>query len=113
MNEEVKTFIGRMANTQLFDALEDAEKDEVIFTSSEYLKAIYRRGYMTSIVIAFQVLHDLEAQTEHYQHLKRHGVKSFSSKGVSVTFEDGSNVCPEVIGIMGVPSRGAGVGRLI
>lgn len=113
MNEEVKIFIGKMRGTELFDALDDTEKDEIIFTSSEFLKAIYGGRRLSDSVVAFQVLFDLEAQTEHYQHLKRHGVTSFSSKGVSVSFKDSDNISPEVIGILGTPRKGAGIGRLI
>jgi hypothetical protein len=113
-NEEVKEFMGKLADTELFDALTDEEKDKVIFTSSEFLKAIYGRFRITTeSVVAFQVLYDLEAKTEHYQHLKRHGVTSFSSKGVSVSFKDDSNVSPQVIGILGNPPKGAKVGRLM
>lgn len=112
--EEVKSFIGKMADTELFDALTTEEQDERIFTSSEYLAAVYGRRKLTDAALAFQVLYDLEAKSEHYQHLKRHGVTSFSSKGVSVSFNDGSNVAPEVVGFLGLPyNKGAGVGRLI
>lgn len=111
--EEVKEFMGKLADTELFDALTDEEQDKVIFTSSEFLKAIYGRFRTTESVVAFQVLYDLEAKTEHYQHLKRHGVTSFSSKGVSVSFKDDSNISPQVIGILGKPSLGAKVGRLM
>lgn len=113
MNEGVKDFIGKMRGTELFDALTDTEKDEVIFTSSEFLKAIYGKRRITDTVVAFQVLFDLEAQTEHYQQLKRHGVQNFSSKGVSVSFKDDTNISPEVLGVLGNPRKGAGIGRMI
>lgn len=115
MNEEVKSYIGQMRGNELFIGLTDPEQDQAIFTSSELLKAIYgeRRVTGNTPVIAFQVLFDLEAQDEHYQQLKRHGVSSFSSKGVSVSFNDNTNVAPEVLGILGAPRKGAGVGRLI
>jgi hypothetical protein len=112
--EEVKTFIGKMADTELFDALTPEEQDARIFTSSEFLAAVYGQRKLSDAALAFQVLYDLEAKTEHYQHLKRHGVTSFSSKGISVSFGNADNVAPEVIGFLGLPySRGAGTGRLI
>lgn len=113
MNEGVKAYIAQMRGTELFDALGDTEQDAAIFTSSEFLKAIYGSRKVTDTVIAFQVLFDLEAQTEQYQQLKRNGVQTFSSKGVSVTFKETTNVAPEVFGILGSPRKGAGIGRLI
>jgi hypothetical protein len=116
VNEEVKEFIAKMPNNEAFNAMDEDDKEKVIFASSEYLKANYGRWRaLPSTAIAFQVLYDIESQSDHYMYLKRQNVQSFSTKGISVTFKDTDAISPEVRGILGNPpkARSGRTGRLI
>lgn len=110
-NEAVKEYLTRLSNTELFDELSPEDKDKQIFTATELLGDYFPIEKVTDRAIALQVLYDLEGEDEEYAKLKRHGIKSYSVKGVSVTF-DGSGISPDVIRIIGGRNK-ASVGRLI
>jgi hypothetical protein len=90
--------------------LGDMEKEAIVFTAGELLKDQFSESRLTARIIALQVLFMLEGEDEDFSKYKRHGVQSFSTKGVSVSF-NGSNISPDVLAILR-PSRGS-VGRLI
>lgn len=98
------------------DALSDlevAEQDKIIFSAHELLKDHYKERDITDRAVALQVLYSVEGEDEEYAKLKRHGIKSYSVKGVSVTFE-GGEIAASVIAILGDPkTKSAKVGRLI
>ncbi|MUK89152.1 hypothetical protein GMD78_12290 [Ornithinibacillus sp. L9] len=102
-----------MYGNDLYKEMEVSEQDKLIFNASELLKDNYDESKLSVRVVALQSLYMLEGEDEEYSKLKRHGVKSYSVKGVSVTFE-GTNISPEVVSILGNPKNNkATVGRLI
>lgn len=113
MIEEVQAILGAMRGTDQYDSLESSEQTKAIGTAEQLLKIHY--GNRTKpVAVAFQVLYTLEAEREHIDHLKRHGAQSFGTKGTTISFkEDSSYISPDVVAVMGVPTKGAGTGRLI
>lgn len=112
-NKSIKEYIGKMHGNDLFMSLEEKEKDRVVFSALELLKDHYRPSKITDRAAALQTLFMLEGEDEEYAKLKRHGVKSYAVKGVSVTFE-GGDIAPGVIAILGEPkTKKASVGQLI
>lgn len=112
-NESIKKYIEKMHGNDLFMNLEDGEKDSSIFSAFELLKDHYRLSKITDRAVAVQVLFMLEGEDEEYAKLKRHGVKSYAVKGVSVSF-DGGEIASSVIAILGEPrTKKATVGQLI
>ncbi|GIO25099.1 hypothetical protein [Oceanobacillus sp. J11TS1] len=112
-NESIKAYIDKMPGNDDFLALVEEEQDKIIFSSHELLKDHYKERDITDRAVALQVLYSIEGEDEEYAKLKRHGIKSYSVKGVSVTFE-GGEIAPSVIAILGEPrTKSAKVGRLI
>lgn len=109
---EVDRYIQRMPFTERYDALGDAQKEAVVFAAEEVLADEYDRKRLTERTVALQTLYMIEGEAEEFSKLKRHGVKQYNVKGVSVTFE-GAGISPEVTRILERPLRGAGTGRLI
>lgn len=107
----VKLYMMKLPNTDGFFALDKLEQDEAIFGAFELLKDNFPVEKLTDRVVALQVLYMLEGEGEEFAMLKRQGVKSYSVKGISVTF-DGSGISPDVIGIL-VGTPRAAIGRLI
>lgn len=111
--ESIKEYIEKMPGGEALSDLEDAEQDKIIFSSHELLKDHYKEKDITNRAVALQVLYSIEGEDEEYAKLKRHGIKSYSVKGISVTFE-GGEVAASVIAILGEPrTKSAKVGRLI
>jgi len=112
-NESIKEYIGKMHDNGLFMSLGDEDKDSAIFSALELLKDHYRPSKISDRAAALQVLFMLEGEDEEYAKLKRHGVKSYAVKGVSVTFE-GGEIASSVVAILGEPrTKKASVGTLI
>lgn len=109
---DVNAYIDRMPFTERYDALAPEAKEAVVFSASEMLLDEYGEDQVTERAVALQVLFMIEGEAEEFAKLKRHGVKSYSVKGVSVTFE-GSGIAPEVVRIMELQNRRPGTGRLI
>lgn len=110
---KVKDYLNLLPDTALFDALEPDEQDRAIFGAAELLKSHYRRR-VTTRSIALQVLHKLESDSEYMGVLKRQGVQSYSTKGISVSFRgDVTTISDDVVSDLGYPSNGAKVGRMI
>ncbi|MFC0188485.1 hypothetical protein ACFFJY_09320 [Fictibacillus aquaticus] len=110
MFETVNEYLGKLNNAEAYAALDEPGKVKAVFSAEELLKDHFPPSSLSDRVIALQVLYMLEGEDEEFSKYKRHGVKSFSTKGISVTFE-GSGISPDVITILR-PSR-AGIGRLI
>ncbi len=110
-NESIKDYLALMYGNGLYEELEDTDRDKVIFGAHELLKDNFNEDSITDRAVALQVLYMLEGGEEEFSKLKRHGVKSYSVKGVSVTF-DGTEIAPSVIQLL-EPVPKAKVGRLI
>lgn len=111
--ESIKAYLEKMPNSDSLLDLEDKEQEKIIFSSFELLKDHYKEKDITDRAVALQVLYSIEGEDEEYAKLKRHGVKLYSVKGVSVTFE-GGEIAASVIAILGDPkTKSAKVGRLI
>lgn len=109
--EEIKSYLERMYGNELYTELDISDQEKIIFNAHELLKDNYREKSITDRAVALQVLFMLEGEAEEYAKLKRHGITSYSVKGVSVSF-DGDTICQSVIDIIGSPKKSS-VGRLI
>lgn len=110
MFETVNEYLNKLHNADSYVELEKYKQIQLVFTAEELLKDYFPSVELTDRAVALQVLYTLEGEDEEYSKLKRHGVKSFSTKGVSVTFE-GAGISPDVINLL-TPKK-AYVGRLI
>ena len=108
----IDAYIRRMPFNDKYDALGQEQRQAIVFAAEELLADVYDRKRLTDRTVALQALYMVEGEAEEFAKLKRHGVKTYSVKGVSVTF-DGSGIAPEVTRILERPLRGAGTGRLI
>lgn len=111
MFDEIDKYISMLSGSKIYTDLVFEEKEKVIFSATELLKDHFPQAGTNIRAIALQVLYTLEGDDEEYAKLKRHGVKSYSVKGVSVSFE-GSGVSPDVILLLG-RKKGAYTGTLI
>lgn len=109
--ESIKLYLAMLPNSGGFFALDELEQDKQVFASLELLKDHFPIEKLSDRAVALQVLYMLEGEDEEFAKLQRHGVKSYSVKGVSVTF-DGSGIAQSVIDII-IGTRSAMVGRLI
>lgn len=107
----VNEYMQKIHFTGNYDKLPEHEKETLVFTASELLSDEFGADKLTPRVVALQTLYMLEGESEEFAKLKRHGVKSYSVKGVSVSF-DGTDIAPAVLKIL-KPSSSARVGRLI
>jgi hypothetical protein len=107
---QVDEYLKKLHFAEPYLKLEPTAKEAIVFTAEELIKDQFRESKINERCIALQVLFMLEGEDEDFSKYKRHGVQSFSTKGVSVSF-NGSNISPDVLAILR-PSRGS-VGRLI
>jgi hypothetical protein len=107
---QVDEYLKKLHFVDSYSKLDDPAKEAIVFTAEELLKDQFNEAKITERCIALQVLFMLEGEDEDFSKYKRHGVQSFSTKGVSVSF-NGSNISPDVLAILR-PSRGS-VGRLV
>lgn len=107
----VKLYLQKLPNAGGFFELDELEQNKQIFAALELLKDHFDENKLSDRAVALQVLYMLEGESEEFGKLQRHGVKSYSVKGVSVTF-DGSGIAQSVIDII-IGTRSAIVGRLI
>lgn len=110
--ETVKIYMALLPNTDAFFNLSPEEQDKAIFGATELLKDKFDEEKLSDRAIALQTLFMLEGEDEEFAKLQRHGVKSYSVKGVSITFA-GSGISPAVIEIVTGTSKKASIGRLI
>lgn len=109
--ESVKLYLALMPKSSGFFELDELEQTQSVFAAFELLKDHFPLEKITDRAVALQVLYMLEGEDEEFAMLQRHGVKSYSVKGVSVTF-NGSGIAQSVIDII-IGTRSAMVGRLI
>jgi hypothetical protein len=107
---QVDEYLNKLHYNEPYLKLESAAKEAIVFTAEELLRDQFKESKITARVIALQVLFMLEGEDEEFSKYKRHGVQSFSTKGVSISF-NGSNIAPDVLAVL-KPAR-ASVGRLI
>lgn len=110
--QSIDTYIKKLRHSEPYEKLELYDQEAEVFTAMELLKDHFDASKLTDRAVALQVLYTLEGEEEEYAKLKRHGVKSYAVKGVSVTFE-GSGISPDVISLLQPDSSKARVGRLV
>lgn len=100
----VDAYLQQLNNTQVYTDLDQETKEKAVFSAIEALKDVYRESLLNDRIAAIQTLYMLEGDDEEYAKLKRHGVSSFSTKGVSVSFDSGNgsggSISPEVVSII-------------
>ncbi|MBP3950336.1 hypothetical protein [Bacillus suaedae] len=106
----VNSYLDKLHGNELYTALSQENKEKIIFSATELLLDNFKMSRLSDRAIAIQVLFMLEGDDEEFSKYKRQGVKSFSTKGVSVSFEGGM-ISPEVFKI--VRSSTSPLGRLI
>lgn len=109
--DSVNAYLDKLRRADGYKSLAQGEREAEVFTAGEMLKDYFPEDKITDRAVALQVLYNIEGESETYAMLKRQGVKSYSVKDVSVTFE-GSGISPDVINLL-QPKRGASVGRMI
>lgn len=110
---DVKEYIGNLPGSEQFLDQDDEVIDRWIFSANEILADHIPKRKITDRIIAIQVLYMYNDQTQDFAILKSQGVQTFSTEGMSVTFNNGpSGVSPTVLAIIERSGR-AGTGRLI
>ena len=109
MFEKVDAYLNKLHNADIYTKLDEATKEKIVFSAEELLKDRVNPLKINERIIALQTLYMLEGEEEEYAKLKRHGITSYSVKGVSVSFGNG-DISPEVLSIL---QSKAIVGRLI
>lgn len=104
-------YLEKIDTENIFTDLSKPDKEKAIFAASEKLKDYFPIDKISIRAIALQALYSIEGEAEEYAKLKRHGVKQYSVKGVSVTFE-GSGISEDVLKLIADPAS-AKVKRLI
>ncbi len=112
---EVIEYIEKLPSSMTSAYLDLDEKDRgaLIFLANELLLDIYPASKISARVSALQVLFMIEAEREEYAKLKRHGVQSASTKGVSINFSNNAALSPDILNLLGDPRNEAMIGRLI
>lgn len=106
----IDEYIKKLPSNETYINLLEDNKNKNVFAAYELLKDNFRESKITDRAVALQTLFMLEGEEEEFSKYKRHGVESFSTKGISISF-NGSNIAPDVLEIMG--ANKATVGRLI
>lgn len=107
----IDTYLNNLHFSDAYKVLDQAKKESIVFTALELLKDHYRESKLNERAVSLQVLYMLEGEDEEYSKLRRQGVSSFSTKGISVSLT-GSGIASEVISILGGGKRSF-VGRMI
>jgi hypothetical protein len=106
-----KEYLAKLPGTDEFLALASADQDRWIFQATETLTDHLASRQITDRAIALQTIYEYEGDQEDFAMLKRQGVDTFSTEGLSVSFKSGS-VSPKVMDIVNRSGR-AGVGSII
>lgn len=106
----IDAYLNNLHFSDAYKVLEQAKKESIVFTALELLKDHYRESKLTDRAVSLQVLYMLEGEDEEYSKLRRQGVTSFSTKGISVALA-GSGISPDVITMLGSGKK-AMVGRI-
>lgn len=121
--EEVKEYIKMLHGADSFIKLDNEEQDKIIFTANELLKMVADEKEITKEAVAYQSVYTSENDKSDYKELMENGIKQYSVKGVSISFQDGKNessnsiissgmISPIVLQLITPKSTGY-VGRLI
>lgn len=110
--QSVNSYLDRMRKTAGYHDLDRAAQEQEVFEATELLKDHFDASKLTDRAVALQVVYSLEGEEEEYAKLKRHGVKSYAVKGVSLSFE-GTGISPDVITLLQGDASKARVGRLL
>lgn len=108
---DVKQYLAKLPGTADFLALSEEEQDKWIFMAEQTLADHLRPRQITERSLALQLLYMFEGDAEDFAMLKRQGVDSFSTEGLSVSFKSGA-IAPAVLDLITRGGRG-GVGSLI
>lgn len=101
----VDAYLLKLRRATAYKELAQDDREAEVFEATELLKDNFAAEKITDRAVALQVLYTLEGDEDEFGKLKRQGVKSYSVKGVSVSFE-GSGISPDVINLLS-PNVGA------
>ncbi|PAE17288.1 hypothetical protein CHH91_04595 [Virgibacillus sp. 7505] len=108
--QTINAYLESIFNSDAYTALDNDARKKAVFSATELLKDKFDESKLTDRAVAIQVMYMLEGEEEYFAVLKRHGITSYSTKGVSVSISVGS-ISPDVLTILGYHK--AGIGRLI
>ncbi|UAT29414.1 hypothetical protein K7T73_12465 [Bacillus badius] len=127
--QEVDDYLHKLAYTEAYTALDQAEREKVVFTAHELLITYIAEPLITTKIIAMQVMCALKSNDgdlSAIDQLQKKGVKSYSLEDVSVTFAGSDSatyqswwanypgVCPDILALLAKQlNPSAYVGRLI
>lgn len=107
----IDAYLKQMYTSGAYTSLAVDKQPKIVFEALELLKSRFKEEQITERLAAIQILYMLVGEDNGYSMLRSQGVKSYSNKGVSATFEDdGSGIAPSII--LFLKPRGARVGRL-
>ncbi|POD46285.1 hypothetical protein BKM15_25935 [Pseudomonas syringae pv. syringae] len=106
----IDAYLNLLPDSDDYTKLAEADRRKKVFGAEELLKDHFSASSLTDRAVSLQVLYMLEGEAEEFSKYKRHGIKSFATKGLSLSFE-GSGVSPDVINLL-KPNK-ASVRRLI
>ncbi|EGQ2773621.1 hypothetical protein [Staphylococcus pseudintermedius] len=117
--EQVIKYINNMPTTEYYKSLDENIVNQHIFAAQEEVNDLlinYPKITLSARMVALQVLYNIEAEEEGFGMLRRQGVKNYSVKDVSVSFDD--NISPRLLELIrrldeATKSNTARVGRLI
>ncbi|EGQ3439689.1 hypothetical protein H4N34_000670 [Staphylococcus pseudintermedius] len=117
--EQVIKYINNMPTTEYYQSLDENIVNQHIFAAQEEVNDLlinYPKITLSARMVALQALYNIEAEEEGFGMLRRQGVKNYSVKDVSVSFDD--NISPRLLELIrrldeATKSNIARVGRLI
>ncbi|EGQ0325903.1 hypothetical protein ACSBDS_002167 [Staphylococcus pseudintermedius] len=117
--EQVIKYINNMPTTEYYKSLDENIVNQHIFAAQEEVNDLlinYPKITLSARMVALQALYNIEAEEEGFGMLRRQGVKNYSVKDVSVSFDD--NISPRLLELIrrldeSTKSNTARVGRLI
>lgn len=117
--EQVIKYINNMPTTEYHKSLDENVVNQHIFAAQEEVNDLlinYPEITLSARMVALQALYNIEAEEEGFGMLRRQGVKNYSVKDVSVSFDD--NINPRLLELVrrldeATKSNIARVGRLI
>ncbi|EGQ3160930.1 hypothetical protein H0725_001731 [Staphylococcus pseudintermedius] len=117
--EQVIKYINNMPTTEYYKSLDENIVNQHIFAAQEEVNDLlinYPKITLWARMVALQALYNIEAEEEGFGMLRRQGVKNYSVKDVSVSFDD--NISPRLLELIrrldeATKSNTARVGRLI
>jgi hypothetical protein len=117
--DSIKDYLESMYGNDLYKEMVNTDQGKIIFAARELLKDNFKAESITDRAVSLQVLYMLESEASDFGSLKSQGVTSYSVKGVSISFKDGTTgyddsglIAPAVLKLL-QPIPKAKVGRLI